>query len=257
MAEVFLAHNPGQCCLCGSSEDLTGEHKVKASTIRSLFSGEPMMIGSFNKGDRPRHAQSSKSKAFHFRSKICAACNSNRTQNADLEFARFDEVTRELLAQGADPASVFDEPRYAVGNTPYLNVFRYFAKVLACHIAEVGGPRFTALVDFAIGRSDINIVILQMGLDDRFQFWLENTGDSEFAAHGGLGVTFSKHTGLTNGFASSLTHGALRYEFGINFNWKIGHLLHLQHPTFSQRLAEAHREALAAANRPPETASVS
>ena len=254
MAEVFAPHDPDRCCLCGSAQDLTGEHKVKASTIRSLFSGEPMMMGTFDEGARPRRAQSSKSKAFHFQSKVCAACNSTRTQDADVEFARFDEAARELLGQGADPATAFDDSRYAVGSAPYLNVFRYLAKVLACHIAEVGGPRFAALVDFAIGCSDANPVSVRMGADGRFQFWFDHTGDPEFAGHGGLGATFSERTGLANGFASSLTHGALRYEFGISFNWMVGLLLRLQYPTFHQRLAEARRDALAAAAGASEAA---
>lgn len=246
MTEVFVAHSPDLCCLCGSPEKLTGEHKIKASIIRSLFSGKPMMIGSFNGGDRLRLAQSSKSKALHFRSKICAACNSTRTQDADLEFARFDKVARELLVQGVDPASAFDYPRYTVDSAPYLNAFRYLAKVLACHIAEADGPRFTALVDFAIGRSNVNYVRARMGVDNQFRFWFENTGDPEFAGHGGLRVTFSKRTGLVNGLASSLTHGALRYEFGVEFNWVIGLLLRLRHPLFNQRLVKARREAFAA-----------
>lgn len=244
MAELFAANGPDQCCLCGSREDLTGEHKLKASTIRSLFSGEPMMIGSFAEGSRPRRAQSSKSKAFHFESKVCGHCNSTRTQAADVEFARFDEAARALLAQGADPGSAFDDPRYAVGSAAYLNVFRYLAKVLACQIAEVGGPRIAALVDFAIERSDANPVSVRIGPDGRFQFWFEHTGDPEFAGHGGLGATFSKRTGLTNGFMSSLTHGPLRYEFWIGFNWMVGLLLRLQHPAFHQRLAKARLEAL-------------
>lgn len=254
MAAVFEPHDPGRCCLCGSTEDLTGEHKVKASTIRSLFSGKPMMIGTFDEGSRPRLAQSSKSKAFHFQSKVCGACNSTRTQDADVEFARFDGTALALLSQGIDPATAFDNPRYAVGGQPYLNVFRYLAKVLACHIAEVGGPRFTALVDFAIGRSDANPVSIRVGADGRFQFWFEHTGDPEFAGHGGLSATFPKRTRLANGFSSSLTHGALRYEFGISFNWMIGLLLHLQHPAFHRRLAEARRAALADADDAPEAA---
>ena len=151
MSELFAANYPERCCLCGSAEDLTGEHKVKASTIRSLFSGEPMMIGSFDGESRPRLAQSSKSKAFHFQSKVCGTCNSTRTQAADVEFARFDEAARALLAQGRDPLGVLDDPGYAVGSDPYVNVFRYLAKVLACQIAEVGGPRISALV---LRRSD-------------------------------------------------------------------------------------------------------
>lgn len=113
-----------RCCLCGSADDLTGEHKIKASTLRALFGGERMMIGHFDGASRPRLAQSVTSKAIHFRARICGACNSTWTQAADIEFARFDELARRIQADGGDPANAFDDPRYAVGTPEYLNVFR-------------------------------------------------------------------------------------------------------------------------------------
>lgn len=244
MVALFVENDTKHCCLCGSPDKLTGEHKVKASTIRALFSGEPMMIGTFDRGSRPRLAQSAKSKAFHFQSGVCEVCNSTRTQAPDVEFSRFDEAARSALEKGLDPASVFDDPRYVTGSGPYLNVFRYLAKVLACQIAEVGGPRISTLVDFAIGRSDTNPVRLKMGPDDKFRFWFEGTGDPEFAGHGGLGAEFSKQTGLITGFSSSLTHGPLRYEFSIGFNSLVGLILRLQFPAFQERLEAAYREAL-------------
>jgi len=67
----------------------------------------------------------------------------------------------------------------------------------------------------------------------------EKTGDPEFVGHGGLGAEFSKRTGLVKGFTSSLTHGPLRYEFSIGFNWLVGLLLRLQQRAFHTRLSEA------------------
>lgn len=52
------------------------------------------------------------------------------------------------------PAEAFGYPCYAVGAAEYPNVFRYLAKILACHLAKAGGPRPGALTDFAIGKSD-------------------------------------------------------------------------------------------------------
>jgi hypothetical protein len=100
-----------RCFLCGSCDNLTGEHKIKASTLGELFGEDPLMIGHFDGSSRPRLAQSVTSKALHFRARLWGPCNSTRTQAADIEFARFDRVARSLLSNGADPATVFDEPR--------------------------------------------------------------------------------------------------------------------------------------------------
>ena len=233
-----------RCCLCGSSDDLTGEHKIKASTLRSIFDGDTMMIGHFDGTSQPRLVQSAKSKAVHFGIRLCMPCNSTRTQAADLEFARFDELARRLQYQGADPSTAFDDPRYAVGTTAYLNVFRYLAKILACHIAEVGGPRLRALTDFAIGRADRNVIRLSMDDDPDFKTWFEATGDPQFAGHGGLGIDFSRSKRRPKEIFTSLTHGPLRYRFSVAFGLGVALALRLLHPTFYKMSLKAFEAAL-------------
>lgn len=237
-----------RCCLCGSPDDLTGEHKIKASTLRELFGGDPMMIGHFDGSSRPRLAQSVTSKALHFRAKLCGPCNSTRTQAADLEFARFDLLARNLQSYGADPATVFDEPRYAVGTETYLNVFRYLAKILACQIAEVEGPRLVALTEFALGRSNRNIVRLTVDADPQFQTWFESTGDPHFAGHGGLGVDFSRRKRRPKEIFSTLTHGALRYRFSVAFGPVVAMALRFLHPAFHANMKKAFEDELAQDN---------
>lgn len=234
-----------RCCLCGSGQDLTGEHKIKGSTIRLLFTGEPMMIGHFDGSSRPKLAQSAQSKAFHFGARMCGTCNSTRTQAPDREFERFDAAARDLLERGVDPSTVFDDPHYAVGTEPYLNVFRYLAKILACQIAEVEGPRLKVLTEFALGRSNRNVVRLSIDEDPAYRMWHDATGDPHFAGHGGLMVEFSRRTGLAREFASSLTHGPVRYWFSIAFGPAVAIALRLLHPEFHGRLKAAFDEALA------------
>jgi hypothetical protein len=209
-----------------------------------MFTGESMMIGFFDGKTQPRLAQSSTSSAFHFRSRLCATCNSARTQPADLEFAHFDEIARRSLEEGSDPGDVFDEPRYAQGGAEYLNVFRYPAKALACQIAEVGGPRFLALTNFAIGRTDVNPVRLGLDADPTYPVWHEGSGETAFAGHGGLGIEVSRKTGLVEVLRSTLTHGPLRYSFSIGFSWPIGRALQLLHPDFHAKCEVAYQEAL-------------
>ena len=237
MSAFSESHAADQCCLCGSSENLTGEHKIKGSSIRGLFTGEPMMIGHFYGTSRP--------KLFHFGARLCGACNSTRTQAPDREFDRFDAIARELLADAKDPSSVFADPRYAVGTEPYLDVFRYLAKLLACHIAEVEGPRLRALTDFALGRSKRNVVRLAIDEDPTYRTWHEATGDPHFAGHGGLHVEFSRRTGLARQLSSSLTLGPVRYQFGIAFGPAVAFALRLMHPGLHNRLKAAFDLAVA------------
>ena len=65
-----------QCCLCGSTDRLTGEHKFKASALKALFKGSPMVVGQFDGTSTPRNAQGPKSEALHFAARLCANCNS-------------------------------------------------------------------------------------------------------------------------------------------------------------------------------------
>ncbi|WP_123646704.1 hypothetical protein [Lysobacter enzymogenes] len=242
---LFESNSTMQCCLCGSPDDLTGEHKIKASAIRELFSG-PMVIGAFDGESRPRFAQSAKSKAFHFRARLCGTCNSSRTSAADLEFTEFDKLARERMEAGLDPGDVFKEPRYTVGGEPYLNLFRYFAKVLACQIAQEDGPRILPVTEFAIGKSDFNPVLLAMDLDPAFLAFSQVLGSQEFAAHGGLAMQLSRLTGLVHCLFSTLTHGKLRYTFSIEFDFRVGLALQRFDPVFHERCVAAHREAVAA-----------
>lgn len=62
--DPFAPPLTSQCCLCGSTEALSGEHKLKAAALRSEFGAQPMVIG--RPGERYRHAQSPSSKQFHF-----------------------------------------------------------------------------------------------------------------------------------------------------------------------------------------------
>lgn len=232
MDDIFEDNESDRCCLCGSGEALTGEHKSKASVIRSIFPDETMAMGSFRPGSRPFFAQSSTSKIFHFKPRLCGSCNSRRTQPFDVEFAHFDETVRELVARGERPTAVFATPRYVGGRGPFVDALRYFAKILACHIAESGGPRFLALTEFALGESDFNPIELTIDTDPAFQRWSEVTGDGEFAGHGGLAVSFSRVTGVADGIRSSLTHGRVRYWFSVGLQPALARELKIRAPDF-------------------------
>lgn len=249
MGLTLDAYTPGTCCLCGAAQNLTGEHKIKASAIRSEFgAGDTLAIGRFGEaGDRMRYAQSPKSKAFHFEARLCHACNSERTQSADREFDRFHAVAKSLLAEGRDPREVFLDDRYTKGGEPYLNVFRYFAKLLCCHMADAGAPRRIHVADFALGRVNGNCVWLMIDEDWTYRQTASEFGSFQYAAHGGLVIYGDKKTGNANAFHSTLTIGAVRYVFHSRLTWLERQELRLRFPRYFQWC----RENVAAATDAP------
>jgi hypothetical protein len=235
-----------QCCLCGSPHNLTGEHKFKASALRSLFKGSPMVVGQFAGSSIPRNAQGPRSQAFHFAARMCENCNSTTTQGPDREFDRFRKRMDAIDYDTADPSAVFDDDRYSGGSDAYLNVFRYFAKILSCHVAESGGPRPIEVTNFARGVSDRNVILLNIDFDPTYRAWSEISGDHGYAAHGGLKVPMDKDTRLPTGFQTSLSFGPVRYTFWAKFNRLIGSALMFAHGPFYDKCLAAYEEALCA-----------
>lgn len=173
-----------------------------------------MVVGSFEyPGDRVRPAQGAKSKAFHFTAPICAFCNGARTQAADREFDLFHTAARAHMLRGNDPLLAFEDSRYREGSKAHLNLFRYFAKLLCCHMAEVRGPRPIHMSRFAVGDTDTNCVYLQIGNDWTYRQAKEELGPHPYAAHGGLVVYAAEETGSPRAFHSSITVGELQYVF--------------------------------------------
>lgn len=194
-----------------------------------------MVIGRFGESvEDVRSVQGPKSKNLHFQAKICRQCNSERTQDADREFDKFHALVRAKLEAGSDPASVFELERYAEGSPAYLNVFRYFAKLLCCHIGDVMGPRSVRLARFAISELDANCIWLSIDRDVVHQEFSRVHGEHQYAAHGGLIVYGHKKTGEATGFHSTLTIGPVRYVYFMRLGWIEKLELRLLHPRFNK-----------------------
>lgn len=244
MGFFFEAYQADRCCLCGSSESLTGEHKVKASALRKIFGKDAMVIGSFDGTGRPRNAQGPKSRALHFTARMCASCNGSHTQGPDQEFDRFHGWMSEMVSQGKAPELVFSLPEYEVGSAPYLDVFRYFAKLLCCHVAESCGPRLLELSEFAVGKTDRNLVFLNIDADPTYENLLDSFGEHQFAGHGGLTVCADSKSSLPTSFRSSLSLGAVRYTFWVQYDAAVQAELQHFHPEFWGKCEAAYREAI-------------
>lgn len=205
-----------KCCLCGNSENLTGEHKIKAAALRKEFGKDPLMVGVSGEPNRAmKSAQSANSKHLKFKVRICETCNTSRTQQADREFDRFHGLVAEQVKNNKDPLSVFSSELYLKETEAYLNIFRYFAKLLCCHIAEIAGPIPNTLSEFAIGENSLNRIWLEIKADPFFSHASSTFGIDQYAAHGGLIVYGDKNTKEPNAYHSTLTLGPVMYVFHI------------------------------------------
>ncbi|WP_082921995.1 hypothetical protein [Croceicoccus mobilis] len=182
-----------------------------------MFGKEKMVIGQFGGAEGYRNAQGPKSKALHHAAGLCAECNGNRTQPADREFDLFHNRTLELYAAGAEPITAFEDERYGDGSKPYLDVFRYFAKLLCCHMGDVRGPRPISLSAFAIGDLVLNRVFLAIDGDPNYRDWAAVSGDHAYAAHGGLNLSMDRETKLPSRIQSYVTLGPIRYRYWMEF----------------------------------------
>lgn len=216
--KFFEPHVPDGCALCGSIEKPTGEHKIKASILERELGSDALYVGTTGSDGKFRLAQSAKSKFLKFKSRLCEACNTSRTQPADMAFDLLHEEAREIATGGGDPSDVFASASFEPTSEAYLNAFRYFAKLLCCHLAEVGAPRFIPLAGFATGETSTNRVWLQIRRDPTFHAFQQKHGVEQYAAHGGLIVYGDKTSGAPNGFHTSLTAGPVQYVFWTRLN---------------------------------------
>lgn len=248
MSLHFRMPSNDACFLCGSTERLSGEHKIKASLLKREFQGEKMLIGRFEEGFKS--AQGPKSKAMHFKSRMCEECNGTRTQSADREFDRFHDLVADCFASNRPISSIFDLERYSVGRPAYLNVFRYFAKLLCCQIVDAGGPSPLEVANFAIGEMHHNCIGLSIGLDAYYQEVSAEFGKLKHAAHGGLIVYGDTDEHRLTAFHSTLTIGSIQYVFHARFHREIAIELEKIAPEFyAQCMAAVHSHEMSSADR--------
>jgi len=213
MSAHFARNDPSTCSLCGGASPLTREHKIKASALRGQFAGEELLVGATGEPfSAMRIVQSANGDRLKFRSRICQPCNSARTQPADQEFDRFLARAMSLFEAGENPSGAFALGNYIEGSSAYLNLFRYFAKLICCQFADAGGPRPHRLAQFAVGDSEWNCVWLSMDTDSD-PVKLRAVGLHKYASHGGLAVIRDKRDPLPTKFHSSMTIGSMRFLF--------------------------------------------
>lgn len=215
---MFREPNTSACLLCGSTHKLTREHKIKASALRKVFGDAKLTVGVQGGETPPRFAQSVNSRNLKFQTRLCESCNTSRTQAADKAFETLHMRVCEFYEQNRDLSEVQSDELMVEGSPNYLNTFRYFSKLLACHIAEMGAPVLNELCDFAIGKSDFNPINFFVRLDHTYAAVSAEFGDLEYAAHGGVIVFGDKETCFPTTFYSTLTIGPIQYCYQARMN---------------------------------------
>lgn len=215
---MFREPNTQACVLCGSTEKLTGEHKVKASVLRREFGQAKLVIRTDPEGARDRLAQSTKSDAFKFRSRLCEPCNTARTQVADRAFEALHARVSELYQQKRDLDEIRSEDVMAEGSDNYLNTFRYFSKLFACRLADIGAPTQNELCEFALGKIDFNPINFFVKLDHSYAVTAAELGDLQSAALGSLLIFGNEDTHFPTAFYSTFSVGPIQYCFSARLN---------------------------------------
>ena len=213
MGFEFVSLVKGQCVLCGAHTAPTGEHKIKASLIKAEFGNRATIISG---KDAPKVAQGPRSKQHHFKqAPLCRDCNSSRSQPGDRAFDSLHSQLKQLRDSSLHLTDNLGQPRIAVSESIQRDSFRYFAKILCCFLAEVGGLRSRSISSFAIGRSDFNPVHLRFSDDTEYEASIASLGASGFVRHGGLLFKFDESKTWVNSIESSLSAGGIHYEFWV------------------------------------------
>lgn len=207
---------PESCCICGSRHALSGEHKLKASLLRSEFGSEEMVIFKGEKEAKAERLRSPKSRRLHFISRICTKCNCETTQESDRYFHEYHLRNLNLFKEGKLEEN-FESNSIEVYKIE--NILRYFGKLMCCHIAECGAPTIKRLSKFVIEGGCESPISLLIRSDPTYDKYLKDDTQAKYAAHGGLAIYADIKTGALNAFHSTLTFGPIQYIYYIRLSF--------------------------------------
>lgn len=232
---LFYKSSKKHCCLCLETENLTGEHKIKQSALSTEFGKQKLYIGDFSSDSKLKLAQSTKSKYLKFKTRLCAKCNNQLTQPSDRAFDflheyMLKEINKNKISKVENLLDVFENKE------SLINVFRYFAKILCCQIAESEGPVPVRLANFAIFKEeDLSF------LGEDFMFNVNIISDKlkyntkQFASHGGLLIYFNKYTKMITAMHSELTINNIQYVFWFRLNKDEVNEMNSKHLSFKKK----------------------
>jgi hypothetical protein len=122
-------------------------------------------------------------------------------------------VQRSNARRGSALTDEKNRPNCPLPNDIGEDAFRYFAKILCCFLAEVGGPRSRSLSTFALGLSNWNPVFLRISEHEEYETILAANNTQGFAQHGGLMFRFDDNKRWVQSIETSLLAGGIHYDF--------------------------------------------
>lgn len=245
---LLRSSNSKKCWICGSSSELSREHKFKASDIRRQFGREAVVIGHESASlNEKKHAQGANSKHLKYESTICSDCNSSVTQESDRAYDKFINL---IEAKGSSEAAIqqtLSDPEFAEKSQLFIPLFRYFAKRVGCHLAELNAPIPVHLSRFVAKKNNKNCIWLETRLDPSYQKMSSEFSipDLKYAAHGGLVVMTKGPKLLPNRVYTTLTVGRIQFIFFYFYTvfeiWE----MRVRFPKFVRWCADQAKETIA------------
>ena len=240
MGIFVTAYDKLQCWICGSKDNPTREHKFKASDIRRHYGRQTMYVAREEEdGFRSLHAQGPNSKHLKFESVICHHCNSTLTQASDRAYDQFVQVVGSESQAEIASQRAYEYLEDAKGSEEYINLFRYFAKLLGCHLADMAAPVPTHLSKFVAREIDRNCIWLGVQPDHGYADMVSRVGShGPYVAHGGLIVITKKPKLLPTRFHSTSTVGPIQFVYYYNLTLPELLEMRIRHPSFIKWCAE-------------------
>jgi hypothetical protein len=251
MIPSLFVHVPsrGKCWICGSPAKPSREHKFKASDIRRHFGKGDLYVGSSDDGyPSGKIAQGVDSTHLKFENPICERCNSSVTQESDSAYDRF---IAQMEYDGPDVKEIyriFSDPRFCKGPKLqiYIPLYRYFAKLLGCQLAEIGAPIPLHLSRFVAKKTDQNCIWLGVRRDVTYQQLASRISREElkYAAHGGLVIITKMPNLLPSRLYTTMTVGPTQFTFFFVLTALQILEMRLRYPKFITWCAETARRAI-------------
>lgn len=235
-----------QCWICGSTERPTREHKFKASDLRRKYGNQVLYVGrEVDGGFSSRRAQGIGSDLLKFKSTICERCNSAATQASDRAYDKFVQFVESHEDEEIAIDAAYKYIDEIGGSPEYTSLFRYFGKILGCHLADIGAPIPVHLSRFVATKTARNCIWLGTRKDSSYTKTLSDVGERiPRLAHAGLVVITKQPKFMPTRLYSASTIGALQFVFYEVLTYAEILEMRLRHPDFIRWCAESAQESI-------------